>query len=257
MNKEVLANLRKLSLGSMSQALERQLEQPGTYEDLGFTERLGLLVDHEMQCRYQRRLERLVKRADFRLAASLDEIDYRATRNLNRQQIAELGHCGWIEKAQNLLITGPCGSGKSYVACALGRSACMLNHDVRYLRLPSLLSQFDQARATGSYHQFLQRLGLVALIIIDDWGLQPLTAADRRDLMELMDARYGRRSVAVVSQLPVDSWHSGIGDATFADAILDRLIHNAHRIVLQGESMRKRNTVEPTPTARVETTPVE
>ncbi len=248
MNRQVLTNLRKLSLGSMSQALEHQLEQPGTYEDLGFTERLGLLVDHELQCRHQRRLQRLIKGAGFRLAASLDDIDYRASRGLSRQQIAELGHCGWIEKAQNLLITGPCGSGKSHVACALGRSACLLNHDVRYLRLPSLLSQFDQARATGSYHQFIQRLGQVSLVIIDDWGLQPLTAADRRDLMELMDVRYGRRSVAMVSQLPVDSWHSAIGDPTLADAILDRLIHNAHRIALQGESMRKRNALEPAAT---------
>ena len=239
MSAQLLTHLRKLSLSAMSQALEQQLEQPGTYGELSFTDRLELLVDHELQHRHQRRIARHIKRANFRLAASLDAIDYRAARNLQRQQIAQLGQCTWIAKAQNLLITGPCGSGKSFLASALGHSACLLNYEVRYLRLSSLLLQFDQARAIGTYAKFLAQLSKAALVIIDDWGLLPLRADDRRDLMELMDARYGRTSTAVISQLPVDQWYDTIGDATLADAILDRLVHNAHRVELKGESMRK------------------
>ena len=242
MSRNVLTDLRALSLGPMAQALQHQMEQPGTYDKMGFSERLGLLLDHELQCRRQRRQQRLIRAADFRLAANLNELDFDAARSLSRSQIGELGQCTWIERGQNLLITGPCGSGKTYVACALGHAACMLNHNVRYFRLPPLLAEFAKARAAGDYYRYVRKLGAVALIIIDDWGLQPLDATDRHDLMELMDARCGRTATAVVSQLPVDNWHAAIGDATLADAILDRLVHNAHRIRLTGESMRKRRS---------------
>ncbi len=241
-----MTNLRKLSLRPMAEALALQLEQPATYDGLGFTERLSLLVDHEMHCRRRRRQKRLISRAGLRLAATLGEIEYRSGRGLERRQIAELGHCDWIGRAQNLLVTGPCGSGKTYVACALAHAACMLNLEVRYMRLPQLFERCGQARALGEYSKFIARIGSVPLLVIDDFGLRPLDAADRHDLVEVMDRRYGHTATAVVSQLPVDRWHDLIGDATLADAFLDRLVHNAHRIRLRGESMRKRNAVHDT-----------
>ena len=134
-------------------------------------------------------------------------------------------------------------SARPYLACAVGHAACLMDHTVRYFRLPALLHHFEQARATGEYLKAVQRLGAVSLIIIDDFGLRPLEAVDRHDILELMDQRYGRASIAIVSQLPVAQWHAAVGDATLADAILDRVVHNAHRIELKGESMRRRNTV--------------
>ena len=243
MGDNVLTDLRRLSLGSMAEALQHQMQQPGTYDDLSFSERLSLLVDHELQCRHQRRQLRLIRAADFRVAATLNDIHYDDGRNLERRRIAELGQCDWIGRCQNLLITGPCGVGKTYLACAVGHAACLMDHTVRYFRLPALLHHFEQARATGEYLKAVQRLGAVSLIIIDDFGLRPLEAVDRHDILELMDQRYGRASIAIVSQLPVAQWHAAVGDATLADAILDRVVHNAHRIELKGESMRRRNTV--------------
>lgn len=232
-------SLRKLRLGDMAQALEHQFEQPGTYEELDFLSRLDLLIDHELQGRRQRKQQRLLKAAEFRLPATLNSIDYRRERNLVRQQIAELGQCHWIERGHNLLVVGPTGSGKTHVATALGHAACLLDHSVYYARLTHLLMRFDQARTLGTYPKVLHKIASVALLIIDDWGLQPLEVSARHDLLELLDRRYMRASTAFISQLPVDQWHAGIGDATLADAILDRLIHNAHRIQLKGESMRK------------------
>ena len=239
-----LANLRKLRMSSMAQALQHQLEQPGTYNELSFVERLDLLVDHEFEGRRQRKQQRLIKAAAFRLHATLNQIDYRQQRNLSRRQIAELGQCHWIQHAHNLLVTGPTGSGKSFVISALGHAACLLDYSVHYARVPTLLMMLEQAKATGTYAKVLQRLSTVDLLIIDDWGLQPLNVVERHDLLELMDRRYQRSSTGFASQLPVNQWHHAIGDATLADAILDRLIHNAHRIELKGESMRKRNTIE-------------
>ena len=242
-------NLRKLRLSSMAAALEHQLEQPGTYYELSFTERLDLLLDHELQNRKARRHRRLIRAAEFRLSASLNQIDYAGQRNLNRRQIADLGQCNWINQAHNLLICGATGSGKSFVATALGQAACRLDHKVRYARVTTLMSAIEQSKALGSYPKLYEQLATVALLIIDDFGVQPLTDTQRYELLELMDRRYLRYSTMVVSQLPTTEWHAAIGDATLADAILDRLMHNAHRIELKGESMRKRNTVHESPGA--------
>jgi len=239
MSTQVLAQLRHLKLGGMARALQTQLEQVGTYEALPFIERLGLLVEHENLSREHRKHERLIRQARFKLAATVQDIDYQHSRNVSQAQVARLAQGDWIDRAQNLLITGPCGSGKTYLGCALGHSACLRGYSVRYYRLSRLLLELTQAKADGSYHKLLKQLAKVQLLQIDDWGLEPLKPAHRNDLMEIMDDRHGQTSTLVISQLPTDQWYASIGDNTLADAILDRLMHNAHRLPLKGESMRK------------------
>jgi DNA replication protein DnaC len=239
MTTQTLTALRQLKLGGMASALQCQLEQVGTYEGLAFTERLALLVEQECLSREQRKQERLIRQAHFKLAACVQDIDYQHPRNLTKAQIARLAQGDWINRGQNLLMTGPCGSGKTYLACALGHNACLHGYSVRYYRLSRLLLELTQAKADGSYHKQLKQLAKVQLLLIDDWGLEPLKPAHRNDLMEIMDDRHGQTSTVVISQLPTDQWYASIGDNTLADAILDRLMHNAHRLQLKGESMRK------------------
>ena len=234
-----MMQLRELKLGGMANALQTQLEQVGTYEGLPFAERLTLLLDHECLTREQRRQERFIRQARFRLRASVAEIDYQHPRNIKQSQIAQLASSDWINRAQNLLITGPCGSGKTYLACALGHNACMLGYSVRYFRISRLLLELTQAKADGTYYKKLKLLARIQMMIIDDWGLEQLKPAHRNDLMEIMDDRHGHTSTVVISQLPTDEWYASIGDNTLADAILDRLMHNSHRLQLKGESMRK------------------
>lgn len=234
-----LARLRDLRLGAMAQALERQQEQVGTYDGLAFTERLGLLVEQECLEREHRKQERLIRQARFKLRATVQDIDYQHSRNIKQAQIARLAQGEWIERGQNLLITGPCGSGKTYLACALGHNACLQGYSVRYYRLSRLLLEMTQAKADGSYQKLLVRLARTQVLLLDDWGLEKLTTAQRNDLLEVMDDRHGSTSTVMISQLPSDEWYAAIGDNTLADAILDRLMHNAHRLSLKGESMRK------------------
>ena len=231
--------LRQLSLSGMCEALTQQLEQPTTYADLPFEERLGLLLEHELMRRKDRKQKRLIRQAQFKLKASVSEIDYAHSRNLNKSQLLELAQTHWLERAQNLLITGPCGSGKSFIGCALGHQACLFGLRVLYRRMPHLLLELHQSRADGSYMNHLLKLSKVQLLILDDWGLQPLKMAERHDLLSIFDDRYHQTSTAVISQLPTDQWHLSVADNTLADAILDRLMHNAHRIELSGQSMRK------------------
>lgn len=239
MLEQTLSQLRHLRLSGMAQALTQQMEQPGTYEGLSFEERLQLLTDSEYQNRHQHKQQRLLKVAKFKMAAHAQDIDYQHPRGLKQSHIAALLQCDWLTKHQNLLITGPCGSGKTYLACALGHTACMKGYSIKYYRLSRLMLALSQAKADGSYSRALQSLAKLDLLILDDWGLEPLTAAQRNDLMEIMDDRHGSSSTAMISQLPTDQWYQSIGDNTLADAILDRLMHNAHRISLKGESMRK------------------
>lgn len=235
-----LARLRDLRLGGIAQALERQLEQIGTYDALPFLERLALLVEQECLEREHRKQDRLVRQARFKLRATVQDIDYQHPRNIQKDQIARLAQPEWIDRAQNLLITGPCGSGKTYLACAVGHNACLQGYSVRYYRLSRLLLELTQAKADGSYQKLLAQIAKIQVLLIDDWGLEKLCAAQRNDLMEIMDDRHGSKSTVMISQLPTDQWYAAIGDNTLADAILDRLMHNAHRLPLKGESMRKK-----------------
>lgn len=239
MHHHILSQLRQLKLSGMASALQTQIEQPGTYEGLPFAERFNLLLEQESLGREHRKQARLVRQARFKLAATVQDIDYTHPRNVNQSQIAQLAQGDWVRHAQNLLITGPCGSGKTYLACAFGHSACLRGYSVRYYRISRLLLALTQAKADGSYHKLLQQLAKLELLIIDDWGLEGLTTAQRNDLLEIMDDRHASRATMMISQLPTDQWYASIGDNTLADAILDRLMHNAHRLKLKGESMRK------------------
>jgi len=240
MDTPVLAQLRDLKLGGMAAALESQQEQISTYDGLSFTERLALLVDQERLLRDQRKRDRLIRQAQLKLAACVADIDYQHPRNINKSQIAQLAQPDWLDRGQNLLMTGPCGSGKTYLACALGHNACLHGYSVRYYRLSRMMLDLTQSKADGSYRQRLKQLAKVSLLILDDWGLEPLQPAQRHDLLEIMDDRHGQTSTVMISQLPTDQWYSSIGDNTLADAILDRLMHNSHRLNLKGESMRKK-----------------
>ncbi|MCP5008728.1 MAG: ATP-binding protein [Aestuariibacter sp.] len=243
MIEQTINQLKQLKLSAMANALISQAEQPGTYQGLSFEERLQLLTDSELMDRNQRKQQRLLKAAKLKILANPRDIDYQHPRGLNQSMIANLLQNDWINQHQNLLVTGPCGSGKTYIACALAHSACMKGYRVKYTRLSRLMIELTQTKADGSYSKALQALSKLDLLIIDDWGLEPLKAAQRNDLMEIMDDRHGASSTLMISQLPTDQWYQSIGDNTLADAILDRLMHNAHRIKLKGESMRKKQGV--------------
>lgn len=243
-----VSRLQTLRLPGMAQALEEQLTQPDI-DQLGFEERLGLLVDREVTHRENRVLQGRLSRARLRQQACLEDVDTRTPRGLDRATLARLGTGTWLRQHHNVLITGPAGVGKSYLACALAQQACRLGFSARYLRLPRLLEELAIARADGSYAKQLRRLAKIDVLVIDDWALAPLGVDGRRDLLEILDDRYQLRSTLVTSQLPVDQWHAYIGEATLADAILDRLIHASYRIALKGDSMRRKNApnlTEPT-----------
>ncbi len=239
MLEQIITQLRLLKLSGMANALVIQTETPGTYHDLPFEQRLQLLADSEAEERLYRKQQRLLRAAKFKITANAREINYQQPRGLKQSIIASLLQCDWINKSQNLLITGPCGSGKTYIACALGHTACMKEYSVKYYRLSRLMLELAQTKADGSYTKALKSLAKVDLLILDDWGLEPLKAPQRNDLMEIMDDRHDCSSTVIMSQLPTDQWYQSIGDNTLADAILDRLMHNSHRIKLKGESMRK------------------
>ena len=233
-----LDKLHALKLTGMAAALEDQSATPDI-TDLSFEERLGLLVDREMTERDNRRMSSRLRRAKLRHAAILEDIDYRNSRGLDKGLVQSLASCQWVKEHLNVLITGPTGVGKTWLACALAHKACREGYTAQYVRLPRLLRELTIAKGDGQYSKLLTSLAKVDVLILDDWGLMKLSAENRRDLLEVLEDRHGRRSTIATSQLPIEEWHGIIGDATLADAILDRLVHNAYKINLRGESMRK------------------
>lgn len=233
--------LHQLRLPGMARALSRQLADPDM-EALSFEERLGLLVDEEATARDAARLQTRLRTASLRQTACLEDLDFRQPRGLDKALVKKLASGTWLREHHNCLITGATGVGKSYLACALAHQACRAGYRVRYLRLPRLLSELEIARGDGRYRKVLAQLARLDLIVLDDFGLAAFSDHNRRDLLELLEDRYERKSTLVTSQFPVEQWHSLIGDATLADAILDRLVHNGYRLPLKGESMRKRKS---------------
>jgi DNA replication protein DnaC len=227
-----------LGLTGMAKALEEQRRQ-SDLTALDFEERLALMVDRETIERENKRLVTRLKFARLRQSAVVEDINMKAPRSLDKALFQKLVAGDWIERHQNLLIIGQAGVGKSFIACALGHKACRDNRSVLYYRLPRLFDALLLARGDGRYGRLLKTLARVTLLILDDWGLAPLTPEQERDLLEILDDRHGCSSTIVTSQLPVEHWHELIANPTIADAILDRLIHNAHRLILKGDSMRK------------------
>ena len=234
-----LEKLQTLRLDGMHKALTEQQRMPDI-EALSFEERLGLLIDREMSAREDRRLQTRLRKARLKHNACLEDIDYRSPRGLDKALLRQLSTCQWVREGLNLIINGPTGVGKTWIACALAHKACREGYTAQYLRLPRLFEELGLAHGDGRFPTLMSSFAKTDLIILDDWGLAKFSAEQRRDLLELLDDRHGSRSTLVTSQLPVDHWHEVIADPTLADAILDRLVHNAYRINLKGESMRKR-----------------
>ena len=222
---QINTQLVTLKLSGIRDALSQQSEQPNLYVEQSFEERLCLLLDHEITQRDQRKIDRLTRQAKFRVNGTLAQLDYGASRQLNKTQIRSLAQGEWLRLHQNILITGATGCGKTYLACALGHNHCQQGKNVYYFRLKELLEKMFMAQADGSYRKLINKLTSANLLILDDWGLEPLTGQQRSDLLELIDARYDTKSTLIASQLPIENWYDMIGESTHADAILDRLVH--------------------------------
>ncbi|WP_295443977.1 IS21-like element helper ATPase IstB [uncultured Thiodictyon sp.] len=239
LNHPTVDQLHQLRLFGMARALASQAQTPAITQ-LSFEERLGLLVDCERAERDSRQNATRLKRAKLKQAATPEDVDYRHPRGLDRALFARLMSGAWVSAHQNILICGPTGVGKTFLACALANQACRQGRSVLYVRLPRLLPALAIGRGDGSYAKSLSSLARTEVLVIDDWALAPLTDEGRRDLLEIFDDRHGTRSTIITSQLGVKHWHASIGDPTLADAILDRLVHQAHTLDLDGESLRKK-----------------
>ena len=233
-----IEKLTAMKLAGMAEALHRQTQDPEMGQ-LSFEERLGLLVDQQWTWSENKALTRRLKNARLKHDAAIEDIDYRHSRRLDRSLIRSLSACGWVTQHQNILILGPTGIGKSFLACALAQKAIREGFTSLYSRAPKLLRDLALARVDGSLAKILDRLARVDVLIVDDWAMAPLADSERRDFLEICDDRYAARSTILTSQIPLAHWHEQIGDPTVADSILDWLLHNAYRIELKGESIRK------------------
>ena len=239
LNEQTLDKLHAMKLSGMAEAFKEQLQQPSLHH-LSFEERFGILVDRQWTWKEDCRMKRLLEEAKLKINASVEDIDYKSPRGIDRSVILSLSSCDWIKKYQNIILTGPTGVGKTFLACAMAHKACRQGYRAFYIRAPKFYYHLAMAKADGSYGKIMTKLSKTQLLVIDDLGLAPMTDSERRDLLEVIEDRHGHASTLITSQLPVEHWHENIGDPTIADAILDRLIHNAHRIHLKGGSMRKK-----------------
>jgi len=244
---QLIQQLRTLRVPGMVEALEQQLSQPTTHDGLCFEERLSLMIERETTYRSNNKIQRLLKAAKLKVQAHPEDIDYAHPRGLDKASFVSLLSSQWIEQHQNVLLTGSTGCGKTYLGCVLATQACKLGYSVRYFRSSRLLDQLAIAHGDGRFAKIINQLAKTDLLVIDDWGLEKLNLGQRNDVLELMEDRHGTRSTLITSQVPVLQWHDAIGDPTLADAILDRLLHNAHRLELHGESMRRLMSSVPAP----------
>jgi DNA replication protein DnaC len=240
----LLDKLRNLRCQGMLEALQEQLGQ-ADMQALSFEDRVSLMIDREWWLRENNRIKKRLKDAHLKQTASMEDIDYESARGLSKTVMQNLSFCQWVRESQNILLMGPTGTGKSFIASALGHKACLEGFTVRYVRCSRLFQELKVARGDGRYLKLVKQLSKAQVLILDDWGISPMDDGYRRDLLEILDDRHQSRSTIVTSQLPLQYWHDFIGDPTLADAILDRLIHNSHKIELKGESMRKKkNTLK-------------
>jgi len=243
-NEATINKLHDMKLSAMAQAFRQQMQE-SSMSSLAFSERFGLLVDHEWDTRKNNRLKRLIYRADFPISgACMEDIEYRNDRKLNKEQLLELSTCSFITEKHNIIILGATGAGKTFLGCALGLAACRHFFSVKYIRLPDLLDELSIAKGEGSFRKIMQNYKKIDLLILDEWLLSPLSDFESRDLLELVESRYLRLSTIFLSQFDVSGWHSKISDAPLSEAILDRIVHNSFTITIGGdESMRKRKGI--------------
>jgi DNA replication protein DnaC len=238
LDKVMVEQLHELRLGVMAQKLAEQQENSDMMA-LSFDERLGMIVEAEWIARKTRRVERHISQANFRFPAMIEDIEYHGKHGITKQDVLRLSDSGYIHKKQNILICGPTGVGKTYLVCALGRCACLGNIQARYIRTSDLFYELADAQMAGNYPACKRKLGKLPLLILDDWGMRPFTLEESHEIMELMEMRYQNGSTIIAGQLPHTEWHQLFPDPTLSDAILDRVVHNAHKFNIQGESMRK------------------
>jgi len=243
LNEQTFDKLYAMKLIGMAEGFKEQLEQPSCH-DLSFNERFGMLVDRQWTWKENHRLKGLLQKAKLKLQACVEDIDYKTPRGIEKPVIMHLISCDWIRRYQNVLISGPTGVGKTFLACALAQKACREGFRTLYLRSPQFFYQMALSRADGSYLTLVKKFSKTHLLVLDDLALTPLNDTERRDLLEVIEDRNGSASTLITSQLPIEKWHDHIGDPTIADAILDRLIHNGHRIQLKGGSMRKKQKLD-------------